>query len=101
VTTVAALRLYRHMLVDKRTFLVDMALNANLVPTRQCPYLTDRRGAMGVVTITALDETFVDPVVIWLCKVRFSGYMASVTESRLRLDQQVFRFLGVMRRVAV
>ena len=37
VATAAALGLHRHMFVDKGTLLIDMALVANGVATRQAP----------------------------------------------------------------
>ena len=56
---------------------------------------------MRVMAVTALHQTFVDPVVIGLGKIRLGRGMASVAQLGLVLDQQVLCFLGVMGRVAV
>lgn len=101
VTTVAALGLHGNVLIDERTLFVDVALDANLVATRQCPNLADGGRAMSVMTVAALDETFVDPVVKWLRKVCLGGCMASITEIWLCSDQQGLCFLRMMRRVTV
>jgi hypothetical protein len=101
VTTVAALSLDGHVLIDERTLLVGMALDTNRVAARQCPHLAEGGCAVRVVTIAALDKAFVDPVVIWLCKVGFGRRMASVAEVRLRSHKQGLGLLRVMRRVAV
>jgi hypothetical protein len=101
VTTVTALGLYRYVLIDEGTLFVDVALDANLVATRHRPYLADGGCAMSVVTIAALDQTFVDPMVKWLRKVCLGGRMASVTELGLRPHQQGLCFLSMMRRVTV
>lgn len=101
VATIAAFRFDGHVLVNKRTEFVGMTLGANLVATRQCPYLTDGGGAMGVVTIAALDQAFIDAVVIGLGKIRLGGRMASVAEIGLRSHQQELAFGRVMWRVTV
>ena len=84
VTTGATLGLHRHMLICERTLLVGVALDADRISTRQCSELADGRRAMGVVTIAAPDQTFIDPVVIRLRKVGFGGRMTPVAEIGLR-----------------
>jgi hypothetical protein len=53
------------------------------------------------MAITALDQTFVDPVVIGFGKICLGRNMASVAQLGLVLDKQMLRFFGVMRGVAV
>ena len=101
VTTCTAVGLYGHMFIHKRSLFVDMAREANLVSIGKSPDLPQGGRAMSIVAIAALNQTFVDAVVIGLAKVSLGSRMAAIAESRLRLNQQVFRFLGVMRRVAV
>jgi hypothetical protein len=56
---------------------------------------------MNVVTIAAANKSFIHPMVVWLGEVSFGRCMASVTEFRLCLHQEVFGNFGLMRRVAV
>ena len=69
VTAGATLGLDGYMLIDERTLLVGVALDANGVSARQGSHLPDGRGAMGIVTIAAPDQTLIDPVAIRLRKV--------------------------------
>jgi hypothetical protein len=64
MATGATLGLDGYMLIYERTLLVGVALDANCVSTRQGSLLPDGRGAMGIVTIAAPDQTFIDPVAI-------------------------------------
>jgi len=101
VATAAALGLHRYVLVDERPLFVDVALVADGVPARQGPQLTRGRRSVRIVTVVALHQAFVDPVVIGFGKICLGRDMASVAQLGLILDQQVLFFLGVMRRVAV
>jgi hypothetical protein len=101
MTTATAFGLYRHVFIDERPLFVDMAFEANLVSTRKSPDLADGGRAVSIVAVAALNQAFVDAVVKGLRKVRLGSRVATVAESWLRLNQQVFRFLGVMRRVAI
>jgi hypothetical protein len=78
-----------------------MTLDANRIPGGHGPNLAEGGGAVDVVAVAALDETFVYSVVIRLRKVGLSGDMTSVAEIGLCSNKQVLLFLGVMRRVAV
>ena len=69
MTTGATLGLDGYMLIYERTLLVGVALDANCVSTGQGSQLPDGRAAMGIVTIAAADQTFIDPVAIRLRKV--------------------------------
>src|ERR1700758_558600 len=78
-----------------------MAFDANGVPARHVSRLPYRSGAVDVVAVAALDETFVDSMVIRLREVRFGSCMTPITEIGLRPYQQMLGILGMMRRVAV
>jgi hypothetical protein len=56
---------------------------------------------VDVVAVSALHEAFVDSMVIGLAEVSLCGCVTAVAELGLRCCQQMFRFLGVMRRVTV
>ena len=56
---------------------------------------------MDVVAVAALDETFVDAMMIWLSEIGFGGDMTSIAELGLCLSEKVLRLFGVVRRVTV
>jgi hypothetical protein len=89
------------MLKNERPLLVGMALDTNRVPTRQGPHLAEGGGAVDVVAVAALDEAFVDAMVIRLREVGLGGHMTSVAEFGLRRNQEVLRLFCVVGRVAV
>jgi len=74
-----------------------MAFEANLVSIGKCPDLAKGGHAMGIVAVAALHQAFVDAVVIGLAKVSLGSRVTAVAQSGLCLNQQVFRFLGVVR----
>src|ERR1700739_2684311 len=80
VTTAAALSFHWYMLINERALLIGMALDATRVPGRHRPHLPERRGAVDVVAIAALDETFVYSMVKRLREVGLGGRMASVAK---------------------
>jgi len=80
VTTAAALSLDWYVLIDERSLLVSMAFDANCVPARHDPRLAERSGAVDIMAVAALDETFVYSMVIRLCEVGLGCRMTSVTE---------------------
>ena len=97
VATAAALCLHRHMLVNERPLLVDVALEADRVPARQGPHLPHSRRPVHVMAVVALHQTFVDAVVKGFGEIRFGRSMASVAQLRLLLDEQMLLFLCMMR----
>ena len=101
VATGAALGLHRHMFVDEGSLLIDVALVADEIPARQSPQLTNGRGPVRVMAVTALHQALVDSVVKGLGKVSLGRGMASVAQLGLVLHQQQLLFFGVMRIVAV
>ena len=80
VTTAAALRLHRHVFIHKRSLFVGMALDADRVSAGHRPDLPEGSGAVDVVAVAALDETFVYAMVVRLREVGLGGNMASVAE---------------------
>ena len=101
MATTASFGLYRHMLVYKRPLLVDMALVANEIPARQRADLTNEPGAMRVVAIVALNQTFIDTMVKRFREICLGGDVAPVAQLGLALHQQVLAFFGVVGRVAI
>src|SRR5262249_32886901 len=86
VATTATFCLHRHMFVNKRSFLVDMTVVANAVATRHCPYLAESGCAVNVVAVAALDQSLIDPMVIWFGEVSLLRSMASVAQIGLLLS---------------
>ena len=84
VTTGATLCFHRHVLIDKRTLFVDVTLGTDGIAGRHRLYLPERRGAVGIMAITATNEVLVDTVVIGHCEVGLGGRMASVAKVGLR-----------------
>ena len=56
---------------------------------------------MDVVAVTALNEPFINAMMIWFRKVGFGGDVAAKAKRRLRVNQQVFRFCRVVGRMTV
>ena len=84
VTTAAALRLDRYVLINERALLIGVAFDTNRVPGWHGPHLAEGGGAMDVVAVAALDETFVYSMVIRPREIGLGGHMASVAEFGLR-----------------
>ncbi len=101
VATGAALGLHRHVLVDERSLLVDVALVTNGIPARQTPHLFYSCRAVRVMAVGALHQAFIHPVMKGFGKVRLGGSMAAVAQLGLLLNQQILLALGVVRRVTV
>ena len=87
VATRASLGFYRHVLIHEGSLLVRVAFDTNGVPAWQCPHLLERCGAVRIVTVAALDQAFLDTVVIGLSKVSLLRRVASVTKFRLSTHQ--------------
>lgn len=80
VTTAAALSFYWHVLVDKRAGLICVALGADRIARRQGPYLPESRRSVHVVAVTALDQPFIDSVVVGFGEVSLRSCVAAITE---------------------
>src|SRR5580700_8087467 len=98
MATDTTLGLDRHMLVDERTLLIDVALVANGVTTRQTPQLAYGSCSMWIVAVRTLHQSLVNAVVIGLREICLGRSVASVTQLRLALDEQELFALGVMWR---
>ena len=101
VTTCAALRPDRDMLIDERSLFVRMTLVAGGVSTRQSPDLAQGSSAMDVMAVATTDQAFVDPMAIRFCEVCFRGDVTSIAKIRLCPRQLVLWLLGMMRGVTV
>ena len=64
VASITALSLNRHMLVNERTLLVDVAFEADGIAIRLCVQLPDRCGAVYVVAVVALHQAFIDSMMV-------------------------------------
>ena len=71
VATDAALGLDRHVLIDERALLVDVALVADGIAVGQGPELPGDRRPMRVMAVVALQQALVHAVVIGFGEVRF------------------------------
>ncbi len=56
---------------------------------------------MRIVAVTALNQAFVDPVMVRLGEIRLGGDVASVAQLRLILNEQVLFLLRVVGGVTV
>ena len=89
------------MFINERALLVGMALDTNRIPARHSPHLAECGRAMNVMAVAALDQAFVYPMVIRLREVGLRGCMTSVAEAGLCSNEEMLRFFGVMRRMAI
>jgi hypothetical protein len=96
----AALGFYRRMFEDERAVLVDMTLKADRVLTGGDTYLLGARGAVRVMAIRALNETFVYTMMKRHGKLRLLLQVAGIAKLRLRFNQQEVLILCMVRRVA-
>ena len=101
MATGAAFRFYRHMLVHKRAARVGMALHASGISAGQSLGLAERGGAVNVVAVAAMNQSFVYAMVIRPGKLSFGRGMARIALHRFLLNQQVLWLFRVVRRMAV
>jgi hypothetical protein len=80
MTSSAAFRLDRDVLVDEGPLFVDVALEADGVAIGLCPQLADCCRAVDVVTVVASHQTFIDPVVVGLREICFRGNVAAIAQ---------------------
>jgi len=93
--------LHRSMFEDKRSCLVGMAAEANLILSRSGSKLARQESAMGIMAIAARHKAFIHAMVYGLGELRLDFKMAAVTEHRLGHGQQRTFYFGMMRRMAV
>ena len=101
VATGASFGLYGYVFIYKRSLLLGVAFQANLIPTGKSPDLSQGARAVNIVAIAAMDEAFIHPVVIGLGEICFSRGMTSIAEIGLCPGQQVLRALRKMWRMAI
>jgi len=101
VATGAAFRLHRYMFINEGTLLVGVTLNANLIPTGKSSDLPQCGCAVDVVAVAAVDDAFIDAMVIGLSEIRFGRSMTTIAEVGLSPGQQILRHFGVMRGMAI
>jgi len=101
VATAAAFSFYWYVLINKRTGLICVALGADRIARRQGPHLSESRRSMDVVAVTALDQPFIDSVVVGLREVGLGGCVTAVAELRLGDCEQVLWFLRIVWRVTI
>jgi len=89
------------MLVDEWALLVGVTFDTDRVPAWHGPDLAKSGGAVDVMAVAALNKAFVYSMVIWLREVGLRSCMTAVAEVRLRSNEEMLRFFGVMWRVAV
>jgi hypothetical protein len=101
VTTAAPFSLHRYMLINERALLVGVALDTNRISARHGPDLAESGSAVDVMAVAALDQAFVYSMVIRLREIGLRGCVTSVAEAGLCSNEEMLRFFGMMRRVAV
>jgi len=101
VTAAAPFRLDRHMLVYKRSSGICVALYAGSVAAGQGLHLPQGRGAMRVMAIATVNQSFIYPVVVRLGKIGLGAGVAAVALFRLFLNQQILRSFGMVRRMTI
>ena len=79
MATVAAFCLYRHVFEDEWALLICVTLNTSRIPGRRGSDLAERGRTVDVVAVAALDNSFVDSMVIRLCEVGFGGRVTPIT----------------------
>ena len=93
--------LHRSMFEDKRSCLVGMAAEANLILSRSGSKLAREEAAVRIMTIAARQQTFVNPMMHRFGKLRLDFHVAAVAQHRLCTCQQRTFYFGMMRRMAV
>ena len=89
VATGAPFRLHRDVFIHKRPFLVGMTLGANCISAGQSSDLSQCGCAVDIVAIAAMNEAFIDPMVIGFSEIRLSRGVTSIAEVGLYTGQQV------------
>lgn len=97
----AAFGFYDWVLVDKRSGLFGVALEADGVLRSRGAQLTIEKSAVRIVTIATLHEPFVYAVMKCAIELLFRFEVTGVTKLRLFLLQQRFRFFCIMRVMAI
>jgi hypothetical protein len=95
----APFRLRDRMLEHKRSFLLEVAFEANRILGRGCAQLPCEEAAVRVMAIRAAKETLIDAVPEGSGEFRSRSEMAFVAERGFRGGEQVVPFGRMVRRV--
>ena len=76
MATGAAFRFHRHMLVHKRAARIGMALDASRITAGQSLDLAERRRAVNIVAVAAMNQSFIYAMVIGPGKLSFGRGVA-------------------------
>ena len=87
MTAATSFGLDRHVLVYEGALLVGMALVANGIAAGKSAHLAQNGCPVGVVAVAALDQTFLDPVMIGLGEICLYRSVTAIAQRRLLLDQ--------------
>ena len=101
VATGAAFSFDRHMFVHKRPARIGVAFDARSISAGQGLGLAKRGGAMNIVAIRAVNQSFIHAMVIGPGKISLGSGVARIALHGFFLDEQVLWFSGVMWGVAV
>jgi len=101
MATGAAFRFYRHMLVHKRAARIGMALHASGISAGQSLGLAKRGGAVNIVAVAAMNQSFVYAMVIRPGKLSLGRGVARIALRGFLLNEQVLWLFRVVRRMAV
>jgi len=101
VATGASFGLYGYVFIYKRSLLVGVTFQANVISTGKSPDLSQGGCAVNVVAVAAVDEAFIHAVVVGLGEICFGRSVTSIAEIGLGSGQQVFRFLRIVGRMAI
>ena len=95
------LDLHRFVLVHKRSARIGMALDASGISAGQSLDLAERGSTVNVVAVAAMNQSFINAMVIRPGKFGFGRGVARIALRGLFLDEQVLWFFSVMGRMAV
>ena len=93
----ASLDLHWFVLKDKGALLVGMASEANRVLCRCTPHLFGKDGAVNIMTVAALDESFVNAMMEGHLELRPLLQVAGITKLWLRFHEQELFCFGMVR----
>jgi len=96
----ASFDFHRLVLEDEWSLLIGMAREADSILRRRGPDLFRSDGAVHVVTIRTLNQTFIHAMVEGHLELGLLLQVAGVTKLRLRFHQQKFFGLRMVRRMA-
>ena len=96
----ASFRLDRGVLEYKGSARLSVALGADRILVGRRLQVIVPEGAMNIMTVAALNQSFVHPVTERHCELDLLVQMARVTKLWLSFDQQEFLGFGVVWRMA-